>query len=90
MKCEISGKICDTNCPTRYEAGNMGEIIENLEAISKTLEQEPKTGCWILTIEDWNKWTCSECGFTKRTDIHVKLGYNFCPKCGTKMTGNEG
>ena len=41
MKCEVSGKVCDDNCPTQYEAGNMGEIIKNLEAISKMLEQEP-------------------------------------------------
>lgn len=38
MKCEVSGKVCDENCPTQYEAGNMGEIIENLEAISEILE----------------------------------------------------
>ena len=41
MKCEVSGKCCDENCPTQYEAGNMGEIIKNLEEISKILEQEP-------------------------------------------------
>jgi len=41
MKCEESGKECDANCHVQYEAGNMGEIIENLEAISKALEQEP-------------------------------------------------
>lgn len=41
MKCEVSGKCCDDNCPTQYNAGNMGEIIENLEEISKLLEQEP-------------------------------------------------
>jgi len=41
MKCEVSGKPCDDNCPTQYEAGHTGEIIENLEAISKLLEQEP-------------------------------------------------
>lgn len=40
MKCEVSGKACDENCPTQYEAGNMGEIIENLEAISEILEQQ--------------------------------------------------
>ena len=48
MKCEVSGKICDANCPTQYEAGNMGEIIENLEAISKTLGQVPR---WISVSE---------------------------------------
>jgi hypothetical protein len=41
LKCEVSGKCCDDNCSTQYDAGNMGEIIENLEAISKALEQEP-------------------------------------------------
>ena len=40
LKCEVSGKPCDVNCSTQYDAGNMGEIIENLEAISKALEQE--------------------------------------------------
>lgn len=43
LKCEVSGKCCDDNCLTQYEAGTMGEIIENLEAISKALEQEPTT-----------------------------------------------
>lgn len=41
LKCEVSGKCCDDNCSVQYDAGNMGEIIENLEAISKALEQEP-------------------------------------------------
>ena len=41
LKCEVSGKPCDDNCSIQYDAGNMGEIIENLEAISKALEQEP-------------------------------------------------
>ncbi len=40
LKCEISGKCCDDNCSTQYDAGNMGEIIENLEAILKVLERE--------------------------------------------------
>lgn len=47
-KCEVSGKSCDENCPTQYDAGNMGEIIENLEAISKVLEQESR---WIPCSE---------------------------------------
>ena len=40
LKCEVSGKNCDTNCPTQYDAGNTGEIIENLEAISEHLSKE--------------------------------------------------
>lgn len=45
MKCEVSGKCCDENCPTQYEAGNMGEIIEGLEEISKILEQGSSEDC---------------------------------------------
>ena len=58
---------------------------EEADEIIKALEQEPKTGHWIYTLEDWNKWECSECGFTKRTDVHVSIGYKYCPKCGCKM-----
>jgi hypothetical protein len=46
---------------------------------------QPKIGHWIYTLEDWNKWECSECGFTKRTDVHVSIGYKYCPSCGAKM-----
>ena len=58
MKCEVSGKPCDDNCPTQYEAGHTGEIIENLEAISKLLEQEPET---VTEFAD----RCRECGREK-------------------------
>jgi hypothetical protein len=61
LKCEVSGKCCDVNCSTQYAAGNIGEIIENLEAISKVLEQEPK---FIAksdgTIEQIIKFTIKE------------------------------
>lgn len=60
-------------------------IEDAVEMAIKALEQEPKTGHWILEIEDWNKWTCSECGFRERTDIHVTLGYHYCPNCGAKI-----
>lgn len=47
LKCELSGKCCDDECSTQYDAGNMGEIVENLEAISKLLDQE------LEVIERW-------------------------------------
>ena len=31
-------ECCDENCPIQYNAGNVGEIIENLEEISKILD----------------------------------------------------
>ena len=57
------------------------------EAI-KALKQQ-KTGKWIYESEDWNKWTCSECGWSKRTDVHVSLGYNYCPNCGADLSLQE-
>ena len=64
MKCEVSGKECDNNCPTQYDAGNMGEIIENLEEIAKALEQQPCEDAisrqalyeWIDGWEEKNKY----------------------------------
>ena len=62
----------------------MLHMVEN-EYLYPSVEPERKVGKWIVKIEDWNRWTCSECGFSKRTDIHVSLGYKFCPNCGAKM-----
>lgn len=39
LKCEMRGKCCDDNCPIQYDAGNMGEIVDNLEAISEILRK---------------------------------------------------
>ena len=52
MKCEVSGKRCDENCPIQYDAGNMGEIIENLEEISKILEKECEDAVSRLAVLD--------------------------------------
>lgn len=45
LKCEVSGKRCEPDCTTQFLAGNFGEIIENLEAISKIMEQQPCDDC---------------------------------------------
>lgn len=53
-----------------------------------TIEAEPvRHGQWIIEMDDmgWLKYTCPNCGYVKRTDIHVSLGWNYCPNCGTKM-----
>ena len=63
---------------------NLLEAGDRIRDLPPVKPQEP-TGHWILSIEDWNKWTCSECGYSERTDIHVSLGYDYCPKCGARM-----
>lgn len=76
MKCETSGKCCNDNCPTQYEAGNMGEIIENLEAISKILEQESVLNKIRAEIEN-------HCGLVKEN--HCK----YCSYCNSVMGVRE-
>ena len=59
--------------------------ITSIEKAPKPMQISQRQGHWIHELEDWNKWTCSECGWNKRTDVHVKLGYKYCPNCGAKM-----
>jgi len=42
-------------------------------------------GHWIITHEDWQKYECSECGWTKRVDYGSSLDYTYCPHCGADM-----
>lgn len=46
---------------------------------------------WIIELDDmgWIKYTCPNCGYVKRTDIHVRLGWNYCPICGEVLCGKE-
>ena len=48
-------------------------------------------GQWITEFDDlgWLKHTCTVCGYVKRTDVHVSLGWNYCPNCGARMDGAE-
>ena len=42
---------------------------------------------WEMADNGWANHICSECGWTKNTDIHVYLDYNYCPVCGAMMEG---
>lgn len=44
---------------------------------------------WSLADNGWADHTCSRCGYTENTDIHVSLGYNYCPNCGRKVVDND-
>ncbi len=52
------------------------------QAIDATLGRGECTFKWSLADNGWADYTCSECGFTENTDIHVSLGWKFCPNCG--------
>lgn len=53
--------------------------------------QERKMGKWKWSFADngWADWTCSVCGYVKNTDIHVKLGWRYCPWCGAEMVNSD-
>ena len=42
---------------------------------------------WELAENGLANHICTNCGYTKNTDIHVTLDYNFCPKCGARFRG---
>ena len=54
----------------------------------KALSDQPK-GEWIwqLANNGWVDHVCSVCGYTENTDIHVSLGWKYCPNCGAEMKG---
>ena len=99
MKCEVSGKCCDENCPTQYDAGNMGEIIKNLEEISKILEQESCKKCHNINSDyaECDQFVCSNCGIELQDWLRVERDeddgdityhpyeFNYCPNCGAKI-----
>ena len=63
-------------------------ILTSVEKKLTIEDFEPvRHGRWIIEMDDlgWLKYTCPNCGYVKRTDIHVSLGWNYCPNCGTKM-----
>ena len=75
---------------------------EYFDMAIKALEQEPKTGHWIETHDDWGngiitdrKYKCSVC---HGKHIDPEMGewhevfdykYPFCPNCGVKMAESE-
>lgn len=72
------------------------DYIKTLNQVMDWLEQESKTGHWILTdIEDYRVWycNCSECGKDPQDYIGGSEDWwlirnnlpKFCPNCGAKM-----
>ena len=90
---ELSG---DTNPNTP-----ISRIGGYLDGYEKALEQEPKTGRWIIKdgkeqgydiggVKTWYiQIMCSECGFIK-TAIEGHTGqYHYCNICGARMVGPQ-
>lgn len=69
------------------EAVKQAEVVID-RLLNKLVDSEPVVHAhWITEMDDlgWLKHGCSNCAYTKRTDIHVRLGWDFCPYCGAHM-----
>ena len=77
----ISRESALINCP------NVAH--DAIKAIPSADVAPVKHGKWMWEMADngWANHICSECGWTKNTDIHVYLDYNYCPVCGARMEG---
>ncbi len=51
------------------------------------LIKKSKANKWIVKFADngWMDWICPKCGWTENIDVHVNLGYHYCPNCGKKL-----
>jgi hypothetical protein len=69
---------------TVYKVEDVWRLTKILPSVTPP---QRKTGHWKwkLASNGWANHICSECGFKKNTDIHVKLNWQYCPNCGAKM-----
>ncbi len=65
----------------------LDEIIKKLPLV--TPQRKRGKWLWELASNGWANHICSECGFKENTDIHVKLNWRYCPKCGAEMIESE-
>ena len=62
-------------------------IFYCLDKLEEQVEEAETKGEWKWSLADngWADHTCSVCGYTKNTDIHVTLSWKYCPNCGSRM-----
>lgn len=68
---------------------NYATEAEAIEAWNTRAERTCKF-LWSLADNGWVDHTCSCCGYVENTDIHVYLGYRYCPNCGAKVIDAQG
>lgn len=64
-----------------YEDVAFGDVI--LKSPGE-LGDNPRWG-WELADNGWADYVCPCCGYRVNVDVHVRLSYNFCPNCGTRL-----
>ena len=71
-----------------FDAGVL-YCMDKLEEQVKETEEAEGEWIWSLADNGWANHTCSACGYTKNTDIHVRLDWKYCPNCGLRMKVEE-
>lgn len=59
-------------------------VEDAVDMAIKALEQEPKTGHWILDETD-NSITCNKCGCLMWANDICHGDAHYCPNCGARM-----
>lgn len=68
------------------------DMLDEIDCFQPAADVAPVVhGQWITEFDDlgWLKHTCTVCGYVKRTDVHVSLGWYYCPICGQKADGGK-
>lgn len=55
------------------------------QAVDAMLGRETCKFEYTLADNGWADHTCSECGYVENLDVHVSLGWHYCPSCGRKV-----
>ena len=86
----ICGRLRDKNTENYDMAFALNWAMQSIERIPAADVMPVRHGRWEWEFPNngWANLICSECGYTKNTDIHVRLGYRFCPNCGARMDGD--
>lgn len=68
--------------------------VECLEGVIQDITNMPAAHSEAETSWEWKyefddlghfKGICPVCGYEKRLDVHLYLGWKYCPECGSKM-----
>ena len=80
---------CVTDCETNETYMACPDYVID-DAPTVDVEPERKRGKWIHRWSGcgsvWLEQRCSECGLTLEEE---PIDYNYCPKCGADMRGEE-
>jgi len=90
LECKVNGNPCiGDECSTQYGAGTMGEVIENLEAISKILEQKVSQENALDAVKE----ELTDTGAFEQ-EVHGQTdflkGINYCLTVLSKHSSSEG